>query len=279
MPFTHYRRMTTREAAAALEEFLAERPAALTRLHAELTAHGVDLEPLFDGTPESLTRLWRWIAGRRAELTGASAETAPAVPREHWPSWARHAVTGARVPSPTMLVLVDGLVSYLAVVVITGAPTAQWGLGSPEDPQHHLHHHPVLTGRGHQVFVPTLPMGGVLRLKRGEKSLHETELEQYAQGVVADLRTGPEALLAPRDSPVVVVAEPASFDVGVHAVIADRSSALVDLMAQQLAGQRGVVSVHRRGPDALQVEAPHWHADELERWLNGWMKAHGPFVR
>jgi hypothetical protein len=279
MPFTHYRRMTAQQAAAALEEFLAERPAAWAGLRAELAAHGMDPDTLLDGSPASLTRLWRWIAGRRAELEGNPAANAPVVPRENWPSWARHAVTGAKVPSSTMVVLVDGLVSYLAIVIITGAPNAKWGLGSPEDPNHHLHHHPVLTGRGHQIFVPTLPMGGMLRLKRGEKSLHETELEQYAAGVIADLRTSPKAVLDPGDSPVVVVAEPEAFDVGVHAVIADRSSALVDRMAHELAGQHGVASVLRRAPDALQVDAPSWHTDELERWLNDWMKANGPFIR
>jgi hypothetical protein len=98
-----------------------------------------------------------------------------------------------------MIVLVDGLVSHLALVIITGAPDVRWGLGSPEDSHHHLHHHAVLIGHGHQVFAPTLPMGGMRRL--------------------------------------------------------------------------------RRAPDALPVDAPSWHADELERWLITWMKANSPFIR
>lgn len=279
MPFTPYRLMTDEQAAAALEEFLTERSAALERLRAELTDHGMDPGALLDASPASLTPLWNWIAGRRVELAADPAAGVPVLPRAQWPSWARHSVTGVRVPSATMDILVDGLVSYLAVVIITGAPNARWGLGSPEDPRHHLHHHPVLIGNGHQVFVPTLPLGGMLRLKRGERSLHATELEQYAAGVIADLRTGPPALDGLQDSPVEVVAEPESFDVGVHPVVAERSSHLVDRMAHELAGLRGIDSVLRSAPDALQVRAPDWHADDLERWLLTWMKANGPFIR
>lgn len=279
MPFTPYRLMTVEHATAALEEFLGERPAALERLRTELTTHGMDPDALLDASPASLTPLWTWIAGRRTELAADPGAGSPVLPREQWPSWARHSVTGVRVPSSTMDVLVDGLVSYLAAVILTGAPGAHWGLGSPEDPEHHLHHHPVLIGAGHQVYVPTLPLGGVLRLKRGERSLHATELEQYAMDAVDDLRTRPHPALGPQDSPVEVVAEPGSFDVGVHAAIAEHNSRLVDRMAHELARRRGIVSVLRNAPDALQVDAPGWDADELERWLTTWMKVNGPFIR
>ncbi|ALU40041.1 hypothetical protein AS188_10130 [Kocuria flava] len=279
MPFTPYRLMTAEQARAALEEFLAERPRAWSRLRAELAAHGFAPDALLDGSPASLTPLWQWIESRRTELAADPAAGSAVLPRRQWPSWARHTLMGVRVPSSTMDVLLDGLVSYLAIVVITGAPTVRWGLGSPEDPAHHLHHHPVLLGNGHQVYVPTLPLGGVLRLKRGERSLHATELERYAEGVIADLRTGRPPLPVPGGSPVVVVAEPEGFDVGVHAAVAARGAALVDLMALELARRPGVDTVHRRAADALLVHAPAWDADALERWLNDWMKAHGPFVR
>ncbi|WP_188538658.1 hypothetical protein [Kocuria dechangensis] len=279
MPFTHYRLMPVEQATAALEEFLTERPAALGLLRTELTTHGVDPDAMLDGFPSSLTPLWNWIAGRRAEFALDPATSTQAVPREQWPSWARHAVTGVKVPSSTMIVLVDGLVSYLALVIITGAPNVRWGLGSPEDSHHHLHHHPVLIGHGRQVFVPTLPMGGMMRLRRGERSLHATELEEYAAGAIVDLGLRPTAVLESQDSLVVVVAEPECFDIGVHPVIADRSPDLVDRMARELAGLDGIVSAHRSAPDALQVDAPSWHADELERWLIIWMKANSPFIR
>ncbi|EYT47790.1 hypothetical protein [Kocuria sp. UCD-OTCP] len=274
MPMTHYRQMSRQQAAAALEEFLDERGPALRSLGAELAGRGLDPDEFLDATPGSLTSLWRWIVDRRAELMSSPVE-----PRERWPSWARHTVTSARVPSRTMFLLLDGLVSYLAVVLIAGAPNAQWVIGSPQDPGHHLHHHPVLTGNGHQIFVPTLPMAGMLRLKCGQQSLRESELEQYAERVIADLRTGAEVDPLSGGSPVVVVAEPDGFDVGVHPVLAARRTSLVGIMAHKLAGLDGVVSVFRRGPDALEVQAPDWNSDQLEQWLNAWMKTYGPFIR
>ena len=48
MPFTPYRLMSPEQATAALEEFLAERPAAWVRLRVELSAHGTDPDPLLD---------------------------------------------------------------------------------------------------------------------------------------------------------------------------------------------------------------------------------------
>jgi hypothetical protein len=54
---------------------------------------------------------------------------------------------------------------------------------------------------------------------------------------------------------------------------------LVECMAHELARLRGIDSVLRSAPDALQVHAPDWHADELQQWLTTWMKANGPFIR
>ncbi|GGG68766.1 hypothetical protein GCM10011374_36470 [Kocuria dechangensis] len=277
MPMTHYRRMTDPQAAAALEEFLAERPAALVRLRAELVAHGLDPDAVLDGSPASLTTLWRWIASRSTELRGDPAAGTPVVPRQQWPSWARHAVTSAKVPSPTMVVLADGLVSYLAVVLLTGAPNARWALGSPEDPDHYLHHHPVLTGNGHQFFVPALPMGGMLRLKRGEKSLHQTELYEHATTAIKDLNGAPALTGMPADPPVVVVAEPEGFDVGLRHDLVHHHAELVDRMAQDLAEQDGVAAARRASRDALLVDAPSWDAEQLQMWLDSWLRLRLPF--
>jgi hypothetical protein len=278
MPMTHYRQMTRAQATAALGEFLTERPAALARLRAELTDHGIDPASMLDGTPESLTPLWQWITARRAELAANPATDTPVQPRESWPSWARHTVTGMRVPSATMLALLDGLVSYLTEIITTGAPHASWRLGSPEDSRHHLHHYPVLTGTGHQIFVPTLPMVGVVRLKRGEKSLRPTELTDYATAVIEALREVPHTA-APADPPVVVVAEPAFFDVGLRHDIATTHSALVDRMVTELTTQDGVAAVQRDAHDALVVNAPHWDADDLQRWLQAWFEIQVPRTR
>ncbi|MEX5297001.1 hypothetical protein QYM41_17130 [Kocuria sp. CPCC 205268] len=277
MPMTHYRRMTHAQAAAALGEFLTERPTALQGLRAELISHGIDPSAMLDATPGSLTPLWQWITDRRAELAADPAGDTPVEPRQMWPSWARHTVTGMRVPSATMFALLDGLVSYLTLVITTGAPNAAWRLGSPEDPSHHLHHYPVLTGSGHQIFVPTLPMVGVARLKRGEKSLRATELTEYAAAVIDALRENSHEAASP-DPPVVVVAEPEFFDVGLRADIAATHSQLVDRVIAELAVQDGVTAVYRDAHDALVVNAPDWDAEDLQRWLQAWFEIRVPLA-
>lgn len=275
MPMTHYRRMSHAQATAALSEFLTERPAALRLLRSELTDHGIDPEAILDGTPGSLTPLWQWITSRREELAADPAGDTPVKPRPMWPSWARHTVTSMRVPSSTMFILLDGLVSYLTQVITTGAPNARWGLGSPEEPGHHLHHYPVLTGAGHQIFTPTLPMVGVVRLKRGEKSLRDTELTEYATTVIDALLEEPHRVVT-ADPPVVVVAEPAFFDVGLRHDIATTHSQLVNRMVTELATQDGVTSVQRDAHDALVVNAPDWDAEDLQRWLQAWFEIQVP---
>jgi hypothetical protein len=224
--------------------------------------------------------VWSWITEHQAQLAAHPDEGSAVEPRERWPSWARHTVTSLKIPSATMFTLLDGLVSYLALVLITGAPTARWALGSPEDAGHHLYHHPVLTGAGHQVFVPTLPMGGMLRLKRGQPSLGATELTDYAVAVIKDLREDLGSVPAvdpPLDPPVVVVAAPEVFDVGVRADIVTEHPRLMGRMAAELTTQDGVTTVDRVGPDALEVHAPDLEADDLHRWLSAWLRMHLPF--
>lgn len=274
---THYRRMSPAQAEAALEEFLTERVPALQRLRAELAAQGLDPEMVLEGTPASLSPLWAWITARRAELAADPTVTDAVEPRQRWPSWARHTVTSMHVPSATMFVLLDGLVSYLAQVVIIGAPTAVWALGSPEDPEHHLHQHPVLTGGGQQIFVPTLPMAGMLRLKRGEKSLGESELAEYAGAMIAALHQEKPPVVV--DPPVVVVAAPAGFDVGVRADIAGQHPGLVARLVTELAAQDGVTGLERTAADALDVHAVEWGPDDLQRWVSGWLRTYLPFDR
>lgn len=277
MPMTHYRRMSPAQAEAALEEFLSERVPALQRLRAELAAQGMDPEAALDGTAASLTPLWAWITGRRAELAADPTVEDAVEPRERWPSWARHTVTSMHVPSATMFVLLDGLVSYLAQVMILGAPTAAWGLGSPGDPRHHLHQHPVLLGGGQQIFVPTLPMAGMLRLKRGEPSLGENELAEYAAAMIAALHDEHPPLMV--DPPVLVVAAPTGFDVGVRADIAGQHPGLVARLATELAAQDGVTAVDRTATDALEANAPGWDPEDLQRWVSGWLRIYLPFDR
>ena len=67
-----YAKMKKQEAAAALQEFLEERPHALENLTRYLAEHSDDTVNL-DGTVESLTPLWRWV---KSVLTERTTETA-----------------------------------------------------------------------------------------------------------------------------------------------------------------------------------------------------------
>ena len=87
-------------------------------MRAELSTQGLDPEVLLDGTPGSLTPLWGWITERRAELAADPAVDVAVEPRERWPSWARHTVTSMHVPSATMFVLLDGLISVAAALLV-----------------------------------------------------------------------------------------------------------------------------------------------------------------
>lgn len=63
-------------------------------------------------------------------------------------------------------------------------------------------------------------MAGMLRLKRGEKSLGVTEVAGYATTTITSLAEANPYLVLMAHPPVVVVAAPQAFDVGVRTDIA-----------------------------------------------------------
>lgn len=73
-----YKRMSKREAVAALQEFLDERPQALEHLTRSLAKRSEGTVNL-DGTAESLTPLWRWVKTVLTERTteALGPETSP----------------------------------------------------------------------------------------------------------------------------------------------------------------------------------------------------------
>lgn len=142
-----YHRMSRDEAAAALLEFLEERPRALRALEARLRSTGVDPGPLLDTTPGSLTPLWQW---GREELTPREPDERPRT--EAWPSWLRHTVATEPLLSEHSIRLVDGMTSYLCRVVESGAPAAGWRSGHDRVRNYGWQNHPVLA-RGRDEFA------------------------------------------------------------------------------------------------------------------------------
>lgn len=274
--------MTPRQAAVAFDEHLAERPAALEHLRAELAAAGMDADALLDGTPESLTPLWRWVAERILAIEDLDipfVDGAPA-PKE-WPGWARYG--GVKLVTPDVVVaLLDGLVTYVEDVVLRGAPRARRAIVTHPVKRYHAQHYPGFAGATGALTLPACRMvsataGGLRRL---QQPLKDSTFTDYARNAIATLETEPE----PRDDLpeperlLEVMLDDGEFDVSLSEELAHEHSRAVDRMVKELRAQRGVRSAHREDREVLLVRAPDWTEAELERWLTEWLQRHVPAV-
>ena len=130
MAMTYFRKMTKRQAATALAEYLAERPVALEQLRDDLVADPRDPDSLLDGTRESLTPLWRWVATRIMTMEDPIPFDPDAPAPTWWPSWARYSSALRQSTPDEVVTLLDGFISYLGDVVTAAAPEAVWQVGN-----------------------------------------------------------------------------------------------------------------------------------------------------
>lgn len=283
MDHKYYLEMTKRQAAAALEEHLAERPGALDRLRAALVDHGERPEELLDGTPESLTPLWRWSAERiRAVAHEYAPSVREAVPPSSWPSWARYSGRLHANTPDTVVTLLDGLVAYAGDVVIARAPRAQWQVCHHPVKRYHLQNHPVLSSE--LTHVNVFPggliavMANVLTSDRHD-AFEDDALTGYARGVIDELQHGRLPAQAEPEPLVEIELEDGVFDVGLRQDLAHEHSGRMDRLVKDLRAQPGVVAAHREDREVLLVSAPDWSRDDLERWLTGWIERLVPAAR
>lgn len=133
-----YEGMDPDQAADALDEFIAERGAALEHLRSVLAAEGLDPHTTLDHTVESVARVWETITARAARLgvNPRSLEDDPT--RPSWPSWARHGMLVDPHPPAATLALVDGFTSCLSRLFTTAVPGAAWIVG-----EHRIADHPM----------------------------------------------------------------------------------------------------------------------------------------
>ncbi|MEX5259963.1 hypothetical protein [Kocuria sp. CPCC 205263] len=270
--------MTKRQAVKALEEYLVERADALTLLREELAADGIDPDTLLDGTPASLTPVWRWVASRITAMEDDPApisRDAPAPP--WWPSWARYTADLRRSTPAEVVALLDGFVSYLGDVTAAGAPQAQWQVCQHRVKRYWLQSHPVLKSpvTDADIYLPSLVTVTANRLRSGLDPLREDEFTKYGTAVITRLRGESEPVPVAEEEPLVEVEEEEDgvFDIGLHEEIAHEHFRKVDRMVKDLTTQPGIVSAHREDREMLLVTAPDWDAEQLEQWVTDWLTA------
>ncbi|WP_147394419.1 hypothetical protein [Arthrobacter cheniae] len=281
MAMTYFRKMTKRQAATALAEYLTERPVALQRLRDELTAHDRDPATILDGKAESLTPLWLWIATRITTVEDYSTPFDPDAPAPTWwPSWARYSSDLRRSTPDEVVTLLDGFISYLGGVVTAAAPEAVWQIGQHRIKAYVNYHHPVLvsstTDYDGQLYLPRMVAVTASRLRRHMDPLRDDEFTSYATGLITHLRDEVERVSVVEEPLAEVGEEDGVFDIGLHEEIAHEHSQKIDRMIKDLAAQPGIESVLREDREVVLVTARDWDAERLERWVLSWLKARLP---
>ncbi|WP_416954848.1 hypothetical protein ACNKF0_21795 [Nocardioides sp. T5] len=167
---TPYAHLTEQQAAAALEEFLEERPAALR--HLEL-AVGDAVE--LDRSVESLGPLWVWMKERLR--LGPSGQQ---------PSWSRLGLGEHERLDEGSLRLLDGLISYVIDIVTSAAPDATWEVATDPHPQF-LHQNQPMLRAGAWEQVPATTIGNLGRQVFSEWPPADDRLESVIRSWLADL--------------------------------------------------------------------------------------------
>ncbi|GAA1913918.1 hypothetical protein [Nocardioides marmoribigeumensis] len=143
---TLYADLTEQQAAAALEEFLEERPAALRHL---VLAVGDAVE--LDHSVRSLEPLWVWVK-ERLRLG----------PPGQQPSWSRLGLGGHERLDAGSLQLLDGLISYVVDIVAIAVPEATWEVATDPHPKF-LHKNQPMLRAGAWEQVPARTIGNLGR--------------------------------------------------------------------------------------------------------------------
>lgn len=148
---TSYADLTEQQAASALTEFLAERPAALRHLE-----HAVGDDVELDRSVESLGPLWVWVTSRLR-----------LGPPGRQPSWSRLGPGSDERLDEASLQLLDGVISYVITIVTDAVPEATWDVATDPHPRFLHRNHPMLkVGAWEQV--PAVTVGNLGRQVFGD---------------------------------------------------------------------------------------------------------------
>jgi hypothetical protein len=268
---TSYYDMSRDQAVAALEEFLRERAPALERLKRAMADDGAEVATVLDGTPESLTPLWRWAKSKLTRVPASERLEDPA----RMPTWLRYTTGRESTLTEDSLALVDGVLSYFCQVVERHVPQAEWRPGYNRNKAYLLQNHPVLRRGEDEVGPAHLVAPTARRYVKGIKDSPDDDLTRPARHVIARLG-GDDAEEADADEPLVEVDGPdhGQFDVSVLEEIAHERSRLVDQLARALGEQPGVLEAFREDRERLIVRAPDWDAEQLQTFVADYLSEH-----
>jgi len=263
-----YEKMSKREAAAALQEFLEERPRALEHLTRSLAARAEENVNL-DGTVESLVPLWRWVKSVLTERTTETAESDASTS----PSWVRYGIGTEPTLSPQSVAVVDGVTSYLCRVVERGAPNAEWRVGYNRIKSYIWQNHPVLVHDNEEVPLADLVPGLARGQASGRLSSDDDKLARTAAGAIRRLNGANEDTVG-EDEPLVEVEDLGEdplrgreLEVSLREDIAHEYSRVVDRMVKDLAKEDGITGVIREDREVLLVATPSWDTAQLQEWV------------
>jgi hypothetical protein len=268
-----YEKMKKQEAAAALQEFLDERPHALehlTRYLAESSEGTVNL----DGTVESLTPLWRWV---KSVLTERTAET-PGPETATNPTWLRYGIGTEPILSPDSIAVIDGVISYLCRVVEQGAPKARWRVGYNRIKSYMWQNHPVLANDNEEVPLPDLVPGLARGQASGGLTSEDDKLTRTAAAVIRRLNGTDEDTVA-EDEPLIEVEDLGEdelrgreLEVSLREDIAHEYSREVDGLLKTLVKEEGITGAFREDREVLLVNTPSWNTDQLQQWITRYIE-------
>jgi hypothetical protein len=268
-----YAEMNKQEAAAALQEFLDERPLALQHLTRYLAEHSHGSVNL-DGTVESLVPLWRWV---KSVLTERTAETpAPEAPTN--PTWLRYGIGTEPILSPESIAVIDGVISYLCRVVEQGAPEALWRVGYNRIKSYMWQNHPVLAHDNEEVPLPHLVPGLARGQASGRLPSDDDKLARIAVAVIKRLN-GTNEESAAEDEPLIEVEDLGDdelrgreLEVSLREDVAHEYSRTVDRMVKVLAKEDGITGVVREDREVLLVTTPGWNTAQLQEWVTRYLQ-------
>jgi len=268
-----YAKMKKQEAAAALQEFLEERPHALENLTRYLAEHSDDTVNL-DGTVQSLTPLWRWV---KSVLTERTTET-PEPDASTSPTWLRYGIGTEPTLSPESIAIIDGVISYLCRVVEQGAPGAQWRVGHHRIKAYMWQNHAMLVHNSEEVPLADLVPGMARGQASGGLPSDDDKLARMAAAVIKRLKGTDEETVA-EDEPLIEVEDLGEdalrgreLEVSLREDIAHEYSRQVDRLVKTLAKEDGITRVIREDREILLVTTPSWNTVQLQEWVTRFLQ-------